>query len=448
MKNAGHRQIPSVEKVLQHFSGSALPRRALTALIRTELARIRRRKSIPDQESITSHIAVAIGDLLSQKLQPVINGTGVIVHTNLGRAPLGAKVLGAVTELASNYANLEFDLRSGDRGTRAGYLEQNLALLCGAEAATLVNNCAAALVLILRHFTSQKPEVIISRGELIQIGGGFRIPDILEASGARLREVGTTNKTSVNDYRRAFGPETGLILRVHRSNFSMSGFVGSPSRDELAAFSRSKKIIFVEDLGSGAILPMQKLAGFDHEPTPAEAMRQGVDLVCFSGDKLFGGAQAGIIAGRRQFVGALKREPLFRALRCDKLVLTALQSTVDFYLSNETNELPVMAMLHTSAATLQERAEVIRRALRGSRIAVEIAQSKAQAGGGSLPGSDIPSFALDFSPVSPNRFARRLRNGSPPVIGTIKGRKFRVDLRSVFPAQDRALADAIRRVCQ
>ncbi len=266
----------------------------------------------------------------------MINGTGILVHTNFGRAPLGPDVVSAISTIGSNYNNLEYSLTGGTRGGRAAYLEHGLALLCGAEAATVVNNNAAALVLILHHFCrADASEVVISRGELLQIGGGFRIPDVLESSGARLREVGTTNKTSTGDYAARSTRQTALVLKVHRSNFFMDGFVESPLTEDIAALARRKRVPFVEDLGSGAIVQTQAVEGMEHEPTPAEVIGRGVDLVCFSGDKLLGGPQAGIIAGRRKLVGALKREPLFRALRCDKLILSALEATVDGYLRGD-----------------------------------------------------------------------------------------------------------------
>jgi L-seryl-tRNA(Ser) seleniumtransferase len=444
VKTNARRELPSVEKVLRLFGETSLPRQTLLAVVRRELAELRHSGSIPDQEAIVERIGCAVSGLLSQKIQPVINGTGVIIHTNLGRAPLGPKVVETLTQIAGRYTNLEYDLSAGARGGRAKYLEESLALLCSAQAATVVNNCAAALVLILRHFTKQKPEVIISRGELIQIGGGFRIPDILEASGARLREIGTTNKTGLNDYARAIGPRTALILKVHRSNFFMDGFVASPSTEEIAALAKKKKIPFVEDLGSGAIVSTEKVRGVEHEPTPSETLRRGADLVCFSGDKLFGGAQAGIVAGRARLVAALKREPFFRALRCDKLVLGALQATVDLYLRGQTEELPVLQMLRISVSALRERAEEIRSRLSDLPVAVEIGEGKAQIGGGSLPRSSIPSITLDFAPRDPEAFARKLRNASPPIVGFKSGKKFRLDLRTIFPSQDRALLTALR----
>ena len=334
------RAIPAVEKVLQTLGDVSLPRPYVVALIRRELAVFRAGGKVPPLAGIIRQIRRGIDDLKRSRLQPVINGTGIIIHTNFGRAPLGSDAIRTITEVASAYNNLEYDLTTGARGRRAGYLENGLSLLCGSEAATVVNNCAAALVLIVRHFTRKKPEVIISRGELIQIGGGFRIGEILEASGARLREVGATNKTALRDYAKAIGPETGLILKVDQSNFFISGFAGAPSSEEIAKLARAKRIPFVEDLGSGAVTATEKLGLEDHEPTPNETLKRGVDLVCFSGDKLLGGPQAGIIAGKARFVAALKREPLFRALRCDKLVFAALAATVEAHLRTDQEQIP------------------------------------------------------------------------------------------------------------
>src|SRR6185436_3010479 len=290
---------------------------------------------------------------------------------------------------------LEYALDAGARGGRAAYLEHGLAILCGAEAAAVVNNNAAALLLILEHFcTEASREVVISRGELLQIGGGFRIPELLEASGARLREVGTTNQTSIRDYARAIGRDTALILKVHRSNFFMDGFVESPSTEDLAELARSKRIPFVEDLGSGAIIQTQSVEGLEHEPTPAEVIRRGVDLVCFSGDKLFGGPQAGIIVERKRMVDALKREPLFRALRCDKLILSALEATVDAYLRGDPR-IPVLEMMQVTNEALRGRAAQIVTALDGLPLTVRIGAGRAQIGGGTLPRSALASVTID-----------------------------------------------------
>ena len=309
----------------------------------------------------------------------------------------------------------------------------------------VVNNCAAALVLIVRHFTRRKPEVIISRGELVQIGGGFRIGEILEASGARLREVGATNKTALRDYAQAIGSETGLILKVHQSNFFISGFAGAPSTEEIATLARTKRIPFVEDLGSGAVMATEKLDLADHEPTPSETLKQGVDLVCFSGDKLLGGPQAGIIAGKTRFIVALKRQPLFRALRCDKLVFAALAATVEAHLRNDRRQLPVLALLQIPIGELRERGEKLIEQLRGLPLRPRLVASKARIGGGALPRSVIPSVALEFasSSHSPNELATLLRRARPPIIGYLAQGRFQLDLRTIFEKQDELIVAAL-----
>lgn len=439
------RNIPAVEKVMTDLGRcDYLPRPVIVALVRRELSAIRAGKSVPNFAAIITQVRAAIDDLRSSKIQPVINGTGIIIHTNFGRALLGAQVLESISAIAQNYNNLEYDLKSGERGQRASYLEQNLALLCDAQAATVVNNCAAALILILRHFSGKKKEVIISRGELIQIGGGFRIPDILEASGATLREVGATNKTTLDDYARAVTADTAMILKVHRSNFFMGGFVESPSTESLVTLARARRIPLVEDLGSGAIIATEKAAPIEHEPTPSETLKRGVDLVCFSGDKLLGGPQAGIIAGKARHVGALKREPFFRALRCDKLILAALQTTVDLYLSGETSAVPALALMQLSNDELRQRAEKIIERLHELPLRPAVGKGKAQVGGGSLPRSTIESVTLDFSAGEPAAFAARLRRGTPPVIGYIAAGKFKLDLRTILPRQDEELVTALR----
>ncbi|MBI2948034.1 MAG: L-seryl-tRNA(Sec) selenium transferase [Verrucomicrobia bacterium] len=451
---ASLRAIPAVEKILQALGDVDLPRPAVVSLVRRELAALRSAETIPAFEEVVKQIQAALNSVRLSRIQPVINGTGILIHTNLGRSPLGPEVVKTLTEIAANYNNLEYDLASGERGGRASYLEQNLALLCGAEAATVANNCAAALVLILRHFTSdERNEVVISRGELVQIGGGFRIPEILEASGAKLREIGTTNKTSLKDYKKALGARTGMILKVHRSNFFMDGFVESPSTEEIAGLALKQNVPFVEDLGSGAMIQTEQVPGIEHEPTPAEVLRRGVDLVCFSGDKLLGGPQAGLIAGQAKLVSALKREPFFRALRCDKLILAALQTTVDFYLAGAGEEgngraspVPVLEMMRMPMADLKSRAEKIVASLSGVHIKAGVGEGRAQIGGGTLPRSIIASVTLDLVPknLALEEFSARLRHGSPPVIGYISGGRYKLDLRTIFAAQDQAVIHAIR----
>jgi L-seryl-tRNA(Ser) seleniumtransferase len=467
MKQSELRAIPAVEKILQALGDTGLPRPLVLETVRRELASLRKRNSVPTFDAVLASIRGSLRDLSASRIRPLINGTGILIHTNFGRSPLGPDVIEAMSRIGSNYSNLEYGLIGGTRGGRAAYLEQSLAVLCGAEAATVVNNNAAALVLILRHFCHveatapkrggraaarrtppPKNEVIISRGELIQIGGGFRIPDILESSGATLREVGTTNKTSLRDYARAIGPETALILKVHRSNFFMGGFVESPPAEEIAELARKKRVPFVEDLGSGAMIETEKVEGLEHEPTPSEVIRRGVDLVCFSGDKLLGGPQAGIVAGKAQLIAALKSDPFFRALRCDKLILSALEETADIYLRGEQG-IPVLEMAHAPTDQLRGRAEKIVLALNGLPIKASVGEGQAQIGGGTLPRSVIASVTLDLvhSSIKPQEIAARLRDSAVAVIGYVARGSVKLDLRTIFPRQDDELIAAIRAAC-
>ena len=475
MKHSGLRGIPSVDKLALALGDMGLPHPTVVAAIRRELAALRKHGTIPRFDDILLRLRSGLEILRASRIQPVINGTGILVHTNFGRAPLGPAVMEAVCRIGSQYNNLEYGLAEGGRGHRAAYLEHNLALLCGAEAATVVNNNASALILILRHFCEEETRfangerrntdrrialrrnhVVISRGELIQIGGGFRIPEILEASGAQLREVGTTNKTSLTDFARAIKRETALILKVHRSNFFMDGFVDFPSAEAIAKLARDRRVPFVEDLGSGAMIHTETVPGLEHEPTPAEALRNGVDLVCFSGDKLFGGPQSGIIVGKAKLVAALKREPLFRALRCDKLILAALEATVEIYLRNSTGNpnvndslshqgIPLLAMLHTSNDELRARAGEIIASLDGLPLQAAIGKGRAQIGGGALPRSIVRSTTLDIAhnKLRPQELAARLRSHTPPIVGYIARGQLKLDLRTVFPNQDREIVAAL-----
>ncbi|MBI3874909.1 MAG: hypothetical protein HY300_02890 [Verrucomicrobia bacterium] len=396
------RNIPAVEKVLQALGDAGLPRPVVVAVVRRELAALRQAKEIPEFDVVVTGIRRALDKLQRAKIQPVINGTGVVIHTNLGRSPLSTAAVGTLASIGANYNNLEYDLVTGERGGRASYLEHNLALLCGAEAATVANNCAAALVLILRHFTA----------------------------GER-KEV------------------------VHRSNFFMGGFVESPTTEEISALARKKRVPFVEDLGSGAVIETEKSLGLaHHEPTPAEVLRRGVELVCFSGDKLLGGPQAGIIAGKLKLVAACKREPFFRALRCDKLILSALQTVVDEYLASSSSlnhaqsesGAPIHAMLRVSPDELHTRAKKICAALAGLPLKAAVGAGKAQVGGGTLPQAVIESVTVDILPqgIALADFSARLRAATPPVIGYISGNKFKLDLRTVFLRQDEEIVRLIR----
>ncbi|MDC0327512.1 L-seryl-tRNA(Sec) selenium transferase, partial [Akkermansiaceae bacterium] len=325
--------LPSVEKLASSLAPEvSLPRPLVNLFVRREIDRFRQLLLADEnhtREEIEKATQQGLIKFANSRLQSVINATGVLIHTNLGRSPLGPRAATALEKIATGYSNLEFDLSSGTRGKRAGYLETALACLLETEAATAVNNCAAALVLTLRTLVEEgKNEVIVSRSELVEIGGGFRIPEILETSGAKLVEVGATNKTHLHDYEKAITPQTALILKVHRSNFYIDGFIGEPEIPEIAQLAHDHHLPLVEDLGSGAIINTDELAPIEHEPTPQECLRRGIDLVIFSGDKLLGGPQSGIIGGRSDMIAKIKNEPFFRAVRCDKLILTTLQESI------------------------------------------------------------------------------------------------------------------------
>jgi len=455
MKSRTRRAIPAVNVVLESLGEEAspartdLPRPLVVDLVRHELARIRQSKKIPEARAIVDLVRAEIEKLRASRVQPVINGTGIVVHTNLGRSPLPQGAGEILRSVASSYNNIELDLGTGLRSDRGAYLERAFAVLCQAEAATIVNNCAAALVLIVRHFIGSKTEVVISRGELVQIGGGFRIGAILEASGAKLREIGATNKTTLTDYARAISKQTALILKVHRSNFFMSGFVDSPPTAEVAALARKKHVPFVEDLGSGTMIATEQIGLHHHEPTPVESLKAGADLVCFSGDKLFGGPQAGIIVGKQKVITALKREPLFRALRCDKLTFAALQTTVDLHLNQVTSEVPSLALLQIPKDELRARAAAIVTRLQGLPLKITIGAGTGKAGGGTLPKSIVPSITLDLLPenCSVEEFAQALRQSSPPIVSYIANGRIKLDLRTIFSHQDDLVIDAIRTAC-
>jgi len=442
------RAIPSVDKVLQALGPLEIPRPLALSAVRAALDHFRQSSPVPPFEEISTRIRGEIHSLARSRLQPVINATGVVIHTNLGRSPLPGGQARKVAELASQYSNLEFDLETGERGSRGGYLEKNLALACAAEAAAVVNNCAAALVLILQQFTRERREVLISRGQLVQIGGGFRIPEILESAGAVLREVGTTNRTTTDDYARALSGKTGLILAVHPSNFRMTGFVESAPRAALAELARAAGIPFVEDLGSGAMSPTEEIPPLPHEPMPREVLAAGADLVCFSGDKLFGGPQAGLIAGRTPLVRQLKQNPLFRAFRADKLILAALQFAVETHLgAEEAPEGSPIALLAVPAADLRARAEMIIHEITVAAPQLSqhfaIGSGLSQAGGGTLPECGVESALIEIAGVPADKFASLLRESSPPIIACVANDRVKLDLRTVFPAQDEILAREI-----
>ena len=364
-KNYGNqRDIPSVDFLIENLDSNRIPRPLLSTLVRDELKKIRNSENVPSRSEIIDLLNKKKSDLVLSKLNPVINGTGVVIHTNLGRSPID------IPDATGGYLNLEFDLSNGKRGDRAIYVEKCLAALLNTQSGMFVNNCAAALILILKILRPNKNKVIISRGELIQIGGGFRLPEILQASGSELCEIGTTNKTTINDYEKSIDSNTGLILKVHRSNFSMDGFVGSPTRRELGLLAKKKRIPLIEDLGSGVLHSYDCFA--EPDLNPRRVLKEGVDLVCFSGDKLMGGAQTGVIAGKKRLINYLKKQPIYRAFRCDKMVLTVMQNVLEKYLNKEVEHLKINKIINEELNTLKQRAQKIVSDLKGLELDTDI----------------------------------------------------------------------------
>jgi len=447
MSKADLSRLPAVEKTLQALEDVDLPRPIVLDLVRQSIEELRNNpEKIPDFNDYISTLRTQLDSLSRTRIASVINGTGVLIHTNMGRSPLPDSVAERLCSIATNYNNLELDLNTGERGGRAAYLEKCLALVSGSESATSVNNCASALVIILRHFVrGNKKRVIISRSQLVEIGGGFRIPDILLASGAVLHEIGTTNKTTVKDYENAISDETALILKVHQSNFYMGGFIENAKTEELAQLAKKKGIPFCEDLGSGAVVNTDEFGPVDHEPTPSEILEKGVDLICYSGDKLLGGPQAGIIAGSSELVKGIKKEPFFRALRCDKLILSMLEEVTESYLRGIT-KVPILDMLSSTTDELNSRAESIIKGLKGLPLSSCIGKGESRIGGGTMPKSTVPSVTIDLQPekLSISKLAKKLRCNTNPVMGYTADGLFKIDLRTVFPRQDENLLESIK----
>jgi L-seryl-tRNA(Ser) seleniumtransferase len=423
------RDLPSVDELLRDERLAAEPHELAVAAARTALESARSEIEQGLEPGSLADAAVAeLARLRSSALRRVLNATGVLVHTNLGRAPLSAAALARVAEVGAGYSNLEYDLERGERGSRQDHLARLLGRLTGAEAALVVNNNAAAVLLALAALAEGR-EVVVSRGELIEIGDGFRIPDVLARSGARLVEVGTTNRTRAADYERAIGPETALLLRVHQSNFRVVGFSERPALAELAEVARRHELPLVDDLGSGA------LAAVGDEPTPAERLRAGADLVSFSGDKLLGGPQAGIVVGRAPLVERLRRHPLQRALRADKLTLAALEGTLALALDPATrDEVPVLRMLHEPLESVRARAERLAELLGG-----EVEETVARVGGGALPLTEIPSAACAVE----EELAERLRLGEPPVVAVVRDGRTLLDCRTLTDEELAEVATAV-----
>ncbi len=448
--------LPAVDELLHHpriqAHFQAHSREVIVASIRRVLAR--KREAILagtsggrdgfSREEILAGVEEELAHARRPSLQPVINATGVVLHTNLGRAPLSGAALRNILEVARGYSNLEFDLQTGERGSRYAHVEEMLCRLTGAESALVVNNNAGAVLLALNSMADGK-EVVVSRGQLVEIGGSFRMPDVMRKSGARLVEVGTTNRTYPEDYEKAIGEQTALLLRVHMSNFRIVGFTAEVPLKELAELGRRRGIPVMEDLGSGSFVDFTPY-GMEKEPTVQEAVTAGADLVTFSGDKLLGGPQAGIILGRKEYVGRLKKNPLTRALRIDKLTLAGLETILREYLdpARAVENIPALRMLACPAEELRARAERLEAKLSrdfSSVCRTRVRPENSQVGGGALPLQVLPTFVVGISPlqISAAVLEERLRNSVPPVIARIKEEEILLDLRTVAEGEESEL---------
>ncbi len=452
MAETAFRKLPSVDRLAADPRIAAqlgeLPRERVVDLVRQELAVVRAAVAagapVPDPDSLVERVVRRGLGLLVLSLRPVVNATGVIIHTNLGRAPLSRAARAAIDQVARGYSNLEFDLETGERGHRHTHLEHLLCQVTGAEAGFAVNNNASAVLLGLTAL-AQGREVVVSRGQAVEIGGGFRIPDVLRQSGARLVEVGTTNRTYLRDYEGAMGPETAAILRVHRSNFRLIGFTAEPELGELAELARTRGVWLFDDLGSGCLIDTTRF-GLLREPLVQESVAAGADLVFFSADKLLGGPQAGVIVGRREPVERLRRHPLARAVRIDKLCLAGLAATLIHYIKGEAlTEVPVWWMISRPAEEVRSRAEAWAGRVAGL-APVEVVPAESAVGGGSLPGETLPSFALAVRPRDGDvvGLARRLRLARPAVVGRVEADRLLLDPRTVLPEDEGALLEVLK----
>ena len=438
------RRLPSVDALLRTDRAVDLAKRYGRELtveaIRKVLNDARQSSSrnshntLPTAQDLTDQAASLIEILLAPTLKPVINATGVILHTNLGRAPLSAAAREALLATASVYSSLEYDLASGSRSSRSIHTEELLCRLTGAGAAMVVNNNAAALLLVLSAFARRKG-VIISRTQLVEIGGGFRIPEVMAQSGAKLIEVGATNRVALSDYESAINSKSAVLLHVHHSNYKIIGFTGEPSLRELVQLASEKNLLMIDDLGSGTLLDTGRF-GLEHEPTVQESLAAGCDLVCFSGDKLLGGPQAGIIVGELDVINKLKKHPLTRALRADKLCLAALSATLNHYLMGEAeSQIPVWQMISGTHQEMTVRATAWKEALGQGKVI----DGESTVGGGSLPEETLPTSLLSLEVRNPDDFLAKLRHMDPPLIARIENDRVVLDPRTVLPGQETIL---------
>jgi len=452
--------LPSVDAILRSPALEAVVSRegqtAVADAARTVLARIREEVLAARLDENGVSLAVSgLGEAverqmranLAYSLRAVINATGVILHTNLGRAPLSTAALEHIREVAGTYSNLEFDIAAGERGKRDVHVDRLFAQLlgdAGRDVSTVAVNNNAAAVLIALNTLAEGGEVIVSRGELVEIGGSFRVPDVMAKSGATLREVGTTNRTRVADYENAITDKTRLLMRVHRSNFEMVGFTEQPSLEELVEVGRKRGIPVLEDVGSGAFFDLRHV-NVHGEATIMDSIRAGVDVVTYSGDKLLGGPQAGIISGTRELVAKIRKNPLFRALRVDKLTYAALEGTMLAYVKQDHDAIPAIRMMRVSAEELESRAEAVREKIAGAQLIAEIVEAESVIGGGAAPTAKLPTRALAItsSTMSSDEIAERLRRNTPPIVARVEDNRVLLDLRTVFPGQDEQVARAL-----
>jgi len=443
------RSLPSVDQILQTSQAAAwvaeYGRPLMVEAVRSALALAREQYAEENTLSGLNDLLESTHNLLDRwtalTLVPVINATGVILHTNLGRAPLSRSARQAMQAISQGYSNLEYDLPTGRRGTRLVHAEGLLQRLTGAEDALVVNNNAGAVLLALTALARRR-QAVIARSQLVEIGGGFRVPDVMKQSGARLLEVGTTNHVHLSDYKQALEENPAILLHAHRSNFRIIGFTSEPTLAEIATISQQAGIPLVDDLGSGSLLDTERY-GLGHEPTVPESLAAGADLVCFSGDKLLGGPQAGILLGRASLIGKLKKHPLTRALRADKLCLAALSATLLHYLKDEAErEIPVWQMIAASAESLRTRAENWHRVMGQG----EVLPSQSTVGGGSLPGETQATFVLALTVHHPNHFLARLRECTPPIIARLEEDKIVFDPRTVLEEQEQTFLTNLSQV--
>ena len=441
------RSLPSVDSLLQFPAVlkwiGAYGRPLTLGAIRDVLTDVRAHASegiaAPDLNEILRRMESRLHAQTSFTLVPVINATGVILHTNLGRAPLSQAAAQAMLAISQGYSNLEFDLPSGKRGSRLVHAEALLKQLTGAEAALVVNNNAAAVLLALSALARRK-KVVIARSQLVEIGGGFRVPDVMKQSGAFLLEVGTTNRVHRSDYEQAIAEGAALVLRAHRSNFKIIGFTEEPTLAEITMLAHQSGLPVVDDLGSGALLDTARF-GMAHEPTVQESLAAGADLVCFSGDKLLGGPQAGILVGKAELIAKCKKHPLARAIRADKFCLAALSATLLHYLKDEAErQIPIWQMISATAEIIRGRAEAWKMALGLG----EVVASQSTVGGGSLPGETLPTFVLSLSVSHPNSLLAKLRQHTPAVIARLDHDNVMLDPRTVLPEQEHELLEALK----